>query len=70
MPSNVSKKVVILINYGVIAQKNIIRFAFDRFIVILSLSLTTQSNIVLSLNKFDEKFNRRCMLVQLNKNIV
>ena len=70
MPSNINKKVVILINNGVIAPKNIIRFAFDRFIIILSLSLTTQSNIVLSLNKFDEKFNRRCMLVQLNKNIV
>ena len=70
MPSNVNKKVVIQINYGVIAPKNIIRFAFDRFIIILSLPLTTQSKIVISLNKFDEKFNRRCMLVQLNKNIV
>ena len=67
MPSNVNNKVVVLINYGVIAPKKVITFAFDRFIIILSLSLTTQSNIVLSLNKFDEKINRRCMLVQLNK---
>ena len=70
MPSNINKKVVILINSGIIAPKKVITFAFNWFIIILSLSLTTQSNIVLQLNKFDEKFNRRCMLVQLNKNIV
>ena len=57
MPSNVNKKVVVLINYGVIAPKKVITFAFDRFIIILSLSLSTQTNIVISLNKFNEKFN-------------
>ena len=58
MPSNVNKKVVVLIsNYGVIAPMKVITFAFDRFVIILSLSLLTQSNIVISLNKFDEKFN-------------
>ena len=57
MPSNVNKKVVVLINYGIIAPKKVIKFTFDRFIIILSLSLSTQTNIVISLNKFDEKFN-------------
>ena len=36
MPSNVNKKVVVLMNYGVIAPKKVITFAFDRFIIILS----------------------------------
>ena len=58
MPSNVNKKIVTLINYDVIPPKKVITFAFDRFIIILSLSLSTQLNIVFSLNKFDEKFNR------------
>ena len=57
MPSKVNKKVVVLIHYGVIAPKKVITFAFDRFIIILSLSLSTQTKIVISLNKFDEKFN-------------